>query len=173
MALEQKLEKCSIMEIPIHMDAFQRKEANRRLLALKAPSIWVEFRTATESLVKSYNDTTEGKTFPVMSKPDPNGCSLLLERQEGLAQDQFHSVTLGISIRFEKSEYIISAVEEHWLTRFGGRIKHAKSPKHYRFVLEADETENPDVYVRYEDQPMDASLAAETFLLKALSLPEY
>ena len=46
------------------MDAFQRKEAKRLLLARRIIPVWVEIRTLVGTLLASYNETRTGKTVP-------------------------------------------------------------------------------------------------------------
>jgi hypothetical protein len=149
------------------MDAFQRSEAKRALLTKSIAPCWVEFRSAVESLVRSYNETQDGRFQPATISLSSDH-AILISSARGMAEDEFHNVTLIIKISLDEGEYVISATRETWLTRQGLNLS-KQDEDSYSFKLDGDPEEGKVGLTSTAFGNCTPSKAAEALLVKTLT----
>jgi hypothetical protein len=152
------------------MDAFQESEAKRALIARNLVPCWVEFRSAVESLIPSYNETRGGKVHPASVAP-VGELAIVVSSDRGPADDEYHTVTIVITISLKEGEYVIAATEETWHTRQG--LKLSKQDEYsYEFKLDGDLEEGKVWLVSTEfGKHITPFEAAEALLMKILDTP--
>lgn len=157
------------------MNVFEHNEERRRRLDSLAPGAWTRFKAELESLVNSYNQTTQGQRYRAGLKQLANGCGLIIERSEGVASDRWHILTMALTVMFNGSKYIVTARLEYWIVSPDGmRRAHCdkKTPVTVEMTmeLESDDAASDVVIVR-ENQRFTIAQAAEFIALSALGTP--
>ena len=147
------------------MDAFQKSEAKRPLLARGIVASWVEFRSGIESLIRSYNETQQGESYPAVIASGERGIVISTERSGG---DQVHSVTIAVTISLDEGQHLIAALKETWwLNRQGGLAK--RQEDRYTFKLDGDPEEGKVWLASSDFGNCTPPQAAEALLVKTLS----
>lgn len=129
--------------------------------------LWVQFRTAVEELVRSYNVIEEGKKHP--AKTSQNGdMSITVSCDLGKDKDEFHTLSITITSAVLESKYTIKSTIERWRSAPRQALQPDGALEEIEFSVEADQENQWLVNQASPDRKFTAFQAAECVLLKAL-----